>query len=101
ETTRSIELEVECAEDGYVVLSDAAFPGWTAMVDGEKADVLIANYAFRAVRVPAGKHTVFMTFLPRAILVGGAISFSVFLLCLVGIVFTWWASRARSPRRTT
>lgn len=55
---------------GYVVLSDAYYPGWRARVDGEPAEIHIANGAFRAVRVAPGGHDVEMRFEPCSFRLG-------------------------------
>ena len=60
----AVEIEVETPAEGYLVLSDPYYPGWQAQVDGEPAELLRANYAFRAVSVPAGSHAVTMVFRP-------------------------------------
>lgn len=41
-----------------MVLNDAFAPGWSATVDGRKAEILPANYLARGVWVEAGTHTV-------------------------------------------
>ncbi len=43
-------------------LSDVYYPGWKAYIDGERADVLRANYAFRAVLLAPGEHMVEMKY---------------------------------------
>lgn len=43
---------------GWLVFSEASFPGWDASIDGMAAPLYTANYLFQAVYVPAGKHTV-------------------------------------------
>ena len=43
---------------GFLVVSDTWLRGWSATLDGESVPVLRANYAFRAVGVPAGRHEV-------------------------------------------
>jgi len=53
-----VELHVTCSHDGYVRLADPFDPGWTATVDGEAADVLVADHYLRAVFVDAGEHDV-------------------------------------------
>jgi hypothetical protein len=69
-----IELAVESEAAGWLVLSDAYYPGWRASVDGTRAPVLRADYTFRAVRVPAGEHAVEMRFAPWTWYVGIGLS---------------------------
>jgi hypothetical protein len=69
-----IELAVDSPAEGYLVLSDPFYPGWQAEVDDGPAEILRANYAFRAVAVSAGPHTVTMTFRPGSWYAGLAIS---------------------------
>jgi uncharacterized membrane protein YfhO len=52
------------------VLADAYDPGWRASVDGERAALLRANVAFRAVAVPQGRHVVELVYRPRAVVLG-------------------------------
>ncbi|MBU0606459.1 MAG: YfhO family protein [Armatimonadetes bacterium] len=47
-----------------LVISQAWYPGWTACVDGQRAPLLRANYAFCAVPVPTGEHTVTLRYEP-------------------------------------
>jgi hypothetical protein len=67
-------LEAELASDGYVVLVDGYDPGWKARMDGRRVPLLRANVAFRAVAVPAGRHTIEMAYRPPAALAGLAVS---------------------------
>jgi hypothetical protein len=59
---------------GYLVVTEANAPGWRAEVDGRPARVLTANVLFRAVRVPAGTHTVIMRYRPAAVPLGLCVS---------------------------
>lgn len=59
-----IEIDAESPDGGYVVLSDAWHPWWTAEIDGQRAPILRANVLFRAVPVPPGRHRVTFTFRP-------------------------------------
>lgn len=63
EDGRSLTLQVE-GPGGFLIVSDALAPGWTAEVDGQSAKLLRADLAFRAVPVPAGTHRVAMRYNP-------------------------------------
>lgn len=53
---------------GVAVFSEIWFPwGWNAEIDGQPATLGRVNYVLRALRVPAGRHTVTMTFDPQSI----------------------------------
>ncbi|MFQ5611183.1 MAG: YfhO family protein [Anaerolineae bacterium] len=60
-----VQVSVRADAPGYLVLSDAYYPGWQATIDGSPTAIYRANYAFRAVRVPAGDHVVRFEFRPR------------------------------------
>ena len=94
----ALEIEVDSEAEGYLFLSDPFYPGWQAEVDGEAATILRANYAFRAVPVPAGSHTVTMAFRPGSWYAGLVISaLTVAILLILGM----WAvlrQRRRPPR---
>lgn len=55
---------VESDREAILVLGEVAYPGWAATVDGAATPVYTADYTFRAVRVPPGRHTVRLTFAP-------------------------------------
>ena len=56
-----------CANDRVAVFSEIYYPdGWHLMVDGEEVPLGRVNYVLRAAIIPAGEHTITMTFLPDA-----------------------------------
>ena len=61
-----VVLDADSPDGGWVVLNDLWHPWWFADIDGRPADMLRANVLFRAVAVPAGRHTVRFTFRPIA-----------------------------------
>jgi uncharacterized membrane protein YfhO len=75
------------------VLTDLAYPGWTARVDGAPAEILLADGSFRAVAVPAGSHRVEFRYRPISVYAGAAISAAALLGLLV-----WWR-RAETATR--
>jgi len=72
----------------YLVVTDTWFPGWRARVDGREAPLWRADYAFRAVRVPTGRHTVELVFRPRYLVAGLAIS-GLAGLVVVALITPW------------
>jgi len=84
---------------GVLVLADSWAPGWEATVDGRTAPLLRANYAFRAVYLPAGEHEVRMTYRPWTARVGGAISLLSAAGLALGLLVSgrparWWRREA-------
>ena len=83
----ALNLRVDSTVDGYLFLSDPFYPGWRAEVDGEEATILRANYAFRAVAVPAGSHSVTMAFRPGSWYAGlGITALTVVVLLILGVL---------------
>ncbi len=79
--------EVEAKSAGYLVLLDSYYPGWRAYLDGNETTILKANYAFRAVPVPPGKHQVAFRYKPQSFYVGLAgTSFAL----LFGLANIFW-----------
>lgn len=63
-----LTYHVETQTGGIAVFSEVYFPwGWNAEIDGKKAEIGRVNYILRAMNVPAGKHTIVMTFDPQSI----------------------------------
>jgi hypothetical protein len=67
---------------GIVMLTDSNYPGWNAYLDGRPIPMLVANYLFRGVLVPAGDHTVTFRYQPKSYLYGGMISMCALLMVL-------------------
>jgi hypothetical protein len=83
ETSTSVLVNATAPEHGgYLLLLDSFDPNWKATVDGCRVPVLRADGVFRAVRIPAGPHSVRFAFRPRALVLGALIS----LATLIGLV---------------
>lgn len=70
------QIVIQAATDSaaYLLLSDAYYPGWRALVDGKPAPILRANYALRAVALAPGVHTVEFRYRSTPLLLGATIS---------------------------
>lgn len=86
---------------GIAVFSEVWFPwGWHATIDGKEAQLGRVNYVLRALRLPAGKHTVVMTFDPQSIHVTSAIAYAgVSLIYLLAALALFMAviSKEKEP----
>ena len=84
---------------GFLVLGDAYYPGWKAMVDGEVTPVYQADYLFRAVFVPPGTHQVQFYFQPESFMVGAVVSLAAVLVSVGLLTFCpGYHQRARRVR---
>lgn len=90
-----MSIQVDTASDGYLVLGEMYYPGWEARVDGKEQEVLRADYALRAVYVPAGSHTVVLTFAPKSWTLGWVATGLTFLA--IASYAVWVGRRRWSP----
>ncbi|NDV63686.1 YfhO family protein [Bacteroides sp. 224] len=78
--------ETNSAKDAIAVFSEIYYPGWKVTIDGQPAEIGRADYILRAVNIPAGKHTVEMTFKPTSLKVTETIAYIGLGLLLVGVI---------------
>jgi hypothetical protein len=74
-----LSVQVTSPVEGWLVISDTNFPGWAGWLDGKPVDIHQADYLFKAVKVPAGQHTIRMAYQPKSFWLGLGLS----ALCLV------------------
>ncbi len=86
----NLTYSASSAKGGIAVFSEVFFPwGWHALIDGKPAEIGRVDYTLRALRIPAGKHEITMTFNPKSLDVTntvGVISVIViYLLCAAAL----------------
>lgn len=91
-----LHYTAEADKDGVVLFSEVYYPGWSATIDGQTAELGRANYILRALRVPAGKHEIVLAFRPASITATNGIAYGALALLLVGFClagFLGWKKR--------
>ncbi|MCI0336079.1 MAG: YfhO family protein [Acidobacteria bacterium] len=96
-SARRIQIEAENAEPSVLVLSEIAFPGWKAEVDGKAAELIRVNYDLRGLALTAGKHRIELIYQPRSLKIGAAVSI-ITSFCLL-VVILWEGKRIRNKRK--
>ncbi len=90
-----VAIRVHAPGRGFLRLADQYAPGWTATVDGAPVPILRADYAFRAVEVPAGDSIVEFRYVPTVVWAGAGISAATLAgLAVAGVI----SHRRRSTR---
>ncbi|MBI3559259.1 YfhO family protein, partial [Candidatus Gottesmanbacteria bacterium] len=59
---QQIEIQSNSNGPGFVFVNDSYFPNWFALVDGKVTPVLQADYTFRAVPIPSGRHQIILRY---------------------------------------
>jgi hypothetical protein len=77
-----VTIRTQSAGDGFVLFTDNYYPGWRASVDGVNTKIYRADYSFKSVFVPKGRHTVLFSYAPTGFTAGAVIS----VLGLAGVL---------------
>jgi hypothetical protein len=91
-----VRVRAECSAPCLLVLTDLAYPGWRASVDGEPAEVAVVNGLFRGVRLEAGRHEVVYRYRPASFWLGAALA--VTALAALAAAGARAGLRRRQPR---
>lgn len=62
-----LKYSVSSSTGGLLVFSEIYYPGWTATVDGQPAELGRVNYVLRAMHIDGGNHEVVLTFKPQSV----------------------------------
>jgi hypothetical protein len=78
-----LAVDTASATPSVLVVADAYYPGWRASIDGQPAPILQADYAFRAVLLPPGRHRVVFAYRPASFVVGVLVSAATLIILVV------------------
>ncbi|MDR2496262.1 MAG: YfhO family protein [Tannerellaceae bacterium] len=75
-------------------------PGWKATIDGQPAEHFRADWILRAMRIPAGNHTIVFDFHPDQYVLAAKVSsyssFLILLLLLSAVGYSIWKGRKQT-----
>ena len=80
---------------GVVVFSEVYYPGWTATIDGQPAELGRVNYILRALNVKAGKHEVVLDFHPTSISTTETIAYAALIVLLLAICVAIYSEKKK------
>ena len=93
-----LTYDVNSGKGGILVFSEIYYPGWTATVDGEPAELGRVDYLLRAMQVKPGRHEVVLSFFPKSVNTTETIayiSYVILLLVVAGAVFMEYRRRQK------
>ena len=94
-----LTYDVNSGKGGVLVFSEIYYPGWTATIDGEPAELGRVDYILRALRVEPGKHQVELAFFPKSVNTTETIAyvaFALLILIVLGIFFLEYRNRKKA-----
>jgi Bacterial membrane protein YfhO len=91
-----VTIATSANTEAILVLADSYYPGWKAFVDGKEEIIRRANLFFRAVRLPAGNHTVEFRYEPRSFAIGLAISATTLVALAATTIFAAFCTRKKT-----
>jgi hypothetical protein len=87
---------VNSNKGGVIVFSEIYYPGWTATVDGQPAELGRVNYVLRALNVKAGTHKVVLSFFPASVDRTETIAYIAYGFLLLAILLGVFVTRKRN-----
>lgn len=93
-------MTTEADKSGIMVFSDNHYPAWQAFLDGAPVKIYRADYTFRAVVLPAGRHKLEFKYYSKTFNIGRAISIISALLVILGIIGLSVEGRAGGKKAT-
>jgi len=96
---RGFNAGIKSENSGLVFFSIPYDEGWSAEVNGEDTDVVLADYGFMAVNVPAGDNVIKFSYRNRNYSIGAYISLAGLIVCVIYISVSCIAAGRRKNGR--
>ncbi len=92
---------VRASGTNMLFVSEVYYPvSWRALLDGKEVPTYKANFAFRAVVIPPGEHTLEFRFVSPAFEQGKMVSMAstaLVILAALGVLWSLWRTRKQQP----
>ncbi|OJU55686.1 MAG: hypothetical protein BGN96_15495 [Bacteroidales bacterium 45-6] len=88
-----LKYETSANTQQIAVFSEIYYKQWQAYIDGKEVPIACADYVLRALKVPAGKHSIEFKFDPQSIHTTETIAYiglSILLLTVLFLIFQTW-----------
>lgn len=86
-SSNKIEISTNSDKDGLLFVSDTYDPGWRVKIDGQDAEVIVANGALKSVFVPEGEHQVIFKYRPKPFIYGLILSSTSFVILVCSYLY--------------
>ncbi len=90
------ELDVAMERDGWVLVTESAWKGWRAYLDGRRVKTQRGNVAFLAVYIPPGRHHLRLVYWPESFVVGRWVTFGTLVLIALFLIVSSLRRRRRA-----
>ncbi|MCR4602623.1 MAG: YfhO family protein [Prevotella sp.] len=81
-----LKYSVNSQQGGILVFSEIYYPGWTATIDGQPAELGRVNYVLRAMHINGGQHEVVLSFDPQSVKTTETIAYVALIVMVVLIL---------------
>lgn len=93
-----LSYDVMSDKGGVLVFSEIYYPGWTATVDGQPAELGRVNYVLRAMNIKPGKHQVTLRFFPASIKKTETVAYVSYAILILVILIGIFADRKKKQK---
>ena len=98
-----LSYKAQSKAGGVIVFSEIYYPGWTATVDGQPAELGRVNYVLRALKVAPGNHEINLEFRPQSIRTTETVAYAASGILVLGVLaalYTWLRKKKNVSSRS-
>ena len=88
-----LKYDVRSGKGGVVVFSEIYYPGWTATIDGQPAELGRVDYVLRALQVTPGNHQLELSFFPKSVNRTETVAYVSYVILLLLLGLGIWFNR--------